>query len=62
MSLKRLVNDAELWKDFLDEMDECIALQHKKLEQLSDTAEIYRVQGSIQAYRRLKMLRDKFNG
>lgn len=61
-ALKRFVNDAPLWKSFIEELDEAIAAQHKKLEQLTDPAEIYRAQGAIHALQRLKMLRDKYNG
>lgn len=61
-ALKRFVNDPPLWKAFLEEIDEAIAAQHKKLEQLTDPADIYRAQGEIHALKRLKMLRDKYNG
>jgi len=62
MSLKKLVNDKELWDAFTQELDECISQQHKSIENISDPVEVYRSQGKISAYRNLKYLRDKVNG
>ena len=62
MSLKKLVNDKELWDAFTQELDECISQQHKSIENISDPVEVYRAQGKISAYRNLKYLRDKVNG
>ena len=62
MSLKKLVNDKELWDAFTKELDECISHQHKSIETISDPVEVYRCQGKISAYRNLKYLRDKVNG
>ena len=61
MSLKPLVNNHELWNDFLQELDTNIQRCYKKLEQLSDPVEIYRAQGEIQALRKLEKLREKVN-
>ena len=61
MSLKPLVNNHELWTDFLQELDTNIQRCYKKLEQLSDPVEIYRAQGEVQALASLQKLRDKVN-
>jgi len=61
MSLKTLVNDKPAWDAFLEELDLRISAQHKSLENMTDTAEMYRAQGNIQALRKLKYLRDKVN-
>jgi len=61
MSLKKLVNDKELWDAFTQELEGCISQQHKSIENISDPVEMYRSQGKISAYRNLKYLRDKVN-
>jgi hypothetical protein len=61
MSLKLLVNDVNLWGDFLSELDKRIADCYKKLEQVNDINEVFRTQGEIQALRKLQKLRDKVN-
>lgn len=61
MNLKPFVNNKELWADFLKELEERISLCHKKIEQSTDTVEIFRTQGEIQALRKLQQLRDKVN-
>jgi hypothetical protein len=62
MSLKRIVNDKEVWDAFLEELEDRISANHRSIENLSDTAEIYRHQGAIKALRQLKYLRDYVNG
>ena len=62
MSLKQFVNNKPEWDAFLEELDACIAQQHRSAETLSDPIEVYRAQGKIAAYRNLKYLRDKVNG
>ena len=62
MSLKKLVNDKQIWDAFIEELDECISLQHRSMESVTDTAELYRHQGSVRALRNLQYLRDKVNG
>lgn len=61
MNLKPLVNNKELWLDFLMELDTQIQACYKKLEQLSDPTEIYRTQGEIRSLRKLEKLREKVN-
>lgn len=62
MSLKKLVNDKELWDAFSEELDRLIAGQHKSMESVEDPKDMYRSQGSIHALRRLKHMRDQVNG
>ena len=62
MSLKRIVNDKEVWDAFIEEMDALIAKEHTSMESISDTAEIYRHQGAIRTLRQLKYMRDRING
>ncbi len=61
-TLKRFVNDPVFWTAFLEEIEESIQLQYKKLEQSSDPIDLYRCQGEIFALKRLKQMRDKYNG
>jgi hypothetical protein len=62
MSLKKLVNDKQIWDAFLVELEERISAQHRSMENVTDTAELYRHQGSVRALRNLQYLRDKVNG
>lgn len=62
MSLKMLVNQKEIWEAFCKELDSEISVVHKALEQATSTDAMYRLQGEIRAYRKLKYLRDKVNG
>ena len=59
--LKQIVNAKPVWDSFVEYLDECITLVHKRLEQETDIENIYRAQGEIAALRRLKYMRDKFN-
>ena len=62
MSLKSLVNNKPTWDAFLEEMDALITKEHKSMESISDTVEIYRHQGAIRTLRQLKYMRDRING
>ena len=62
MSLKKIVNDKELWDALCEELDRLIAGQHKSMESVEDPKDMYRSQGSIQTLRRLKYMRDYVNG
>ena len=62
MSLKNFVNDKPQWDAFLEELENRSSANHRSMENLSDTAEIYRHQGAIKALRQLKYLRDYVNG
>ena len=61
MNLKPFVNNKELWEDFQQELGNRIQASYKKLEQVTDTVDIYRTQGEIQALKNLMKLRDKVN-
>ena len=62
MSLKSFVNNQISWEAFISELEERISTQHRSMETVTDTAEIYRHQGAIRALRQLQYLRDKVNG
>jgi hypothetical protein len=61
VNLKPFVNNKELWVDFQQELANRIQASYKKLEQVTDTVDIYRTQGEIQALKNLMKLRDKVN-
>jgi hypothetical protein len=61
VNLKPFVNNKELWEDFQQELSNRIQASYKKLEQVTDTVDIYRTQGEIQALKNLMKLRDKVN-
>ena len=61
MSLKLLVNNPDIWKSLVAELEDQIELTHKNLEQMSAAEELYRLQGEARAYRKLLRLRDKVN-
>tara|TARA_B110000483_G_scaffold92384_1_gene113911 strand:+ start:244 stop:432 length:189 start_codon:yes stop_codon:yes gene_type:complete len=62
MSLNSFVNNTISWEAFISELEERISTQHRSMETVTDTAEIYRHQGAIRALRQLQYLRDKVNG
>jgi|TARA_R110000796_G_scaffold3943_4_gene15072 uncharacterized coiled-coil protein SlyX len=62
MSLKSFVNNQISWEAFISELEERISTQHRSMETVTDTAEIYRHQGAIRALRQLQYLREKVNG
>jgi hypothetical protein len=62
MSLKSFVNNKEQWDAFLEHLDVLIAKEHKSMESLTDTKEVFRHQGSIRTLRNLKYLRETING
>ena len=62
MNLKQLVNDKELWDDFLKYIDNTISQHHKSMEQADGEVSFYRMQGAITTLRRLKHLKSEMNG
>lgn len=62
MSLKGIVNEKRLWDSFLQELDSRIELAQKGMENATPIEDVYRYQGEIRAFRRLKQLKDKVNG
>lgn len=61
MSLKSLVNSADVYQSFLTYINGKIVLNQRSLEAATDTPDIYRIQGQITALRRLLTLRDEVN-
>jgi coproporphyrinogen III oxidase len=61
MSLKKLVNDNEIYEAFLQHIDDLIYLQHRQMEQASESVLFYRAQGAISQLRKLKHLREQIN-
>lgn len=61
-NLKQLVNNKELYEEFLKHVDDLIYLQHKQMEQATEPVVFYRAQGSINTLRKLKLLREQVNG
>ena len=62
MNLKQLVNNKELWDNFVQYLNHTIAIHHSAMEQADDIHTLYKAQGSISALRRLKYLREEMNG
>tara|TARA_R110000803_G_C11947461_1_gene317290 strand:+ start:326 stop:541 length:216 start_codon:yes stop_codon:yes gene_type:complete len=60
-ALKPLASSATQWTAFTEMLDSHIAMQVKKLEQVSDPIEMYRAQGSIHSLRKLKQLKDEID-
>lgn len=61
MSIKKLVNDVELYGALMEHLDVMIAKEQKALESLTDTTLIFRAQGAISVLRKLKLLREAVN-
>jgi hypothetical protein len=62
MSLKKLVNDPEIWKSFVEEINTKLELRKKTLIGTNEYEHILREQGAIRALERLLYLRDEVNG
>ena len=60
--LKSLVNNKDMYDCFLSELDVQIESYQNSLLQASDVVTVHRMQGSIFALKKLKLLRDKVNG
>lgn len=60
-SLKPLVNNKELYEAFLKYVDDLIHLQHKQMEQATESVIFYRAQGAVTTLRKLKTLREQIN-
>lgn len=59
--LKPLASNNNQWQAFEDMLDYYISLQVKKLEQATDTVDIYRAQGAVHCLQKLKTLRNEVN-
>ena len=60
-TLKPFVNNPDLYKPFLEEIEKRITSTHKVLEQRTEVEEVYRLQGEIRALRSLLRLRENVN-
>ena len=61
MSIKRLVNDPELYDALMEYFDVMIAKEQKSIESLTDMALIYRTQGALLTLKKLKLMREAVN-
>jgi|TARA_R110001632_G_scaffold13963_1_gene47410 hypothetical protein len=61
-NLKPFVNNLELYRPFLEELDTRIMFAQIALEQTREPDEMFRLQGEIRALRSLGRLREKVNG
>lgn len=61
MSLKQFVNDKQTWDEFMQYLDELIAIEHSRLAASEHPVELHRAQGAVNAYKKLKYLREKMN-
>jgi hypothetical protein len=61
-TLKKIVNDKQLWETYLEYLEEKIHAAHIRMEQATSAESLYRMQGEIAALRRLKLMREEVNG
>ena len=61
MNLKQLVNDKELWDEFVAELEIRVQNHYRTMANLNDYESMCRHQGAIHELQRLKMLREKVN-
>ena len=61
-NLKPLVNNNELYDNFLEELDLQIRGYTRGLEQANTLVDVHRLQGSIYALRKLEKLKEQVNG
>jgi hypothetical protein len=59
--LKPLCNNKDTWEGFVEYMDYLIEQQHRKMEQTTNSTELFQAQGAIQTLRSLKYLRERVN-
>lgn len=60
--MKHYVGQMDFWLAFIEEMDANIEQSRRIMEQSTDPVIIFRAQGQIEAYKKLKQMRDKYNG
>ncbi len=60
--MKHYVSQMDFWLAFTEELDENIEQSRRVLEQATDVTLIHRAQGQIEAYNKLKRMRDKYIG
>jgi hypothetical protein len=56
------VNNPKLLNSFNDYLDVQIQAQYKIMEQSNDTVTLYRSQGAVAIFKKLKLLREEVNG
>ena len=61
-NLKPLVNNVDLYKNFIDYIESQIKITQRSLEQAHTLVDVHRLQGTIYAYRRLLKMREDVNG
>ena len=61
LKLKGFVNNTTQWKAFNELLEFLIEMEHKTMEQATDTIDIYKAQGSIKTIKYLKDLKDYVN-
>lgn len=61
MNLRQLVNNRDVWEDFLRYLDQEIQKSYKNLSTLADHDDLMREQGKVKAFERMKRLRDEVN-
>ena len=59
--LNLLCNNKDAYDIFTEYMDVLIEQQHRKMEQTTNTQEMFQSQGAIQQLRSLKYLRERVN-
>jgi len=60
-ALKPMASTPIQWQAFEEMLDYYIGIQHKSLEQNAEPVEIYRAQGAVMAFKKLKRLREEIN-
>jgi len=61
MSMKALVNNLDVYNALQEFVQSRISVLQTSLEQATEPASVYRLQGQITALRRFKTLRDEVN-
>tara|TARA_Y100000114_G_scaffold155707_1_gene180584 strand:- start:1186 stop:1401 length:216 start_codon:yes stop_codon:yes gene_type:complete len=61
-NLKPLVNNVDLYNNFIDYIESQIKITQRSLEQAHTLVDVHRLQGTIYAYRRLLKMREDVNG
>ena len=62
MHLKQLVNNKELYDEFIKHLDDLIYMRQRTMESANDAVIVYRQQGAIDVLRKLKLLKETVNG
>ena len=59
--LNLLCSNKDAYETFTEYMDVLIEQQHRKMEQTTNSTELFQAQGAIQTLRSLKYLRERVN-